>query len=107
MIEKRAFLYVLRCTDGSLYCGITTDYKKRISEHYRKGSKCAKYMRSHDVCEVCLVASADSYSAAASCEAKFKCLKKTEKEAVLNGAFPDFMASLTPIMTSLEEILGN
>ena len=27
------FLYILKCKDGSLYTGITTDVKRRIKEH--------------------------------------------------------------------------
>ena len=27
------FVYLLRCKDNSLYCGITTDVKRRVSEH--------------------------------------------------------------------------
>ena len=33
-------LYILKCRDDSLYTGITTNLKKRLSEHrQRKGSK--------------------------------------------------------------------
>jgi putative endonuclease len=27
------FVYLLRCRDGSLYCGITTDIPRRVSQH--------------------------------------------------------------------------
>ena len=27
------FVYLLRCKDDSLYCGITTDVKRRVAEH--------------------------------------------------------------------------
>ncbi len=26
-------MYLLECKDGSLYCGITTDIKRRVAEH--------------------------------------------------------------------------
>lgn len=26
-------VYLLRCADGSLYCGITTDVRRRLAEH--------------------------------------------------------------------------
>jgi putative endonuclease len=26
-------VYLLRCFDGSLYCGVTTDIERRLSEH--------------------------------------------------------------------------
>lgn len=28
-------LYVLRCADGSLYCGITNDLPRRLAQHER------------------------------------------------------------------------
>ena len=28
-------VYLLRCSDGSLYCGTTTDVERRLSEHNR------------------------------------------------------------------------
>jgi predicted GIY-YIG superfamily endonuclease len=27
------YVYLLRCSDGSLYCGITTDLERRLQEH--------------------------------------------------------------------------
>ena len=38
------YLYILRCGDGSLYTGITTDVEKRLEAH--RGGKGAKYTRS-------------------------------------------------------------
>jgi putative endonuclease len=37
-------LYILRCSDGSLYTGITTDLEKRLKNH-NKGTA-SKYTRS-------------------------------------------------------------
>ena len=39
------FLYVVECSDGSLYTGVTTDVQRRLNEH-NKTSKAAKYTRS-------------------------------------------------------------
>jgi len=27
------FVYILKCKDGSLYTGITTDFARRLAEH--------------------------------------------------------------------------
>jgi len=35
-------VYLLRCRDGSLYCGIATDIDRRVSEH--NSGKGAKYI---------------------------------------------------------------
>ena len=37
------YLYILRCADGSLYTGITTDVERRLEEH--RSGKGAKYTR--------------------------------------------------------------
>ena len=39
--------YIVRCSDGSLYTGITTDIKRRIYEHNhtKKGSKYCRSRR--------------------------------------------------------------
>ena len=38
-------LYLLRCRDGSLYAGITTDLERRFREH--TAGRGAKYTRAH------------------------------------------------------------
>ncbi|PID84369.1 endonuclease [Candidatus Gracilibacteria bacterium] len=38
-------LYILRCRDGSLYTGITTDIDRRIKEHNGERKGGAKYTR--------------------------------------------------------------
>ncbi len=37
-------LYILKCSDGSLYTGITTDLKRRVGEH-NSHALWAKYTR--------------------------------------------------------------
>ena len=39
------FVYILRCADGSLYTGITTDLDRRLQEHNAE-TKGARYTRS-------------------------------------------------------------
>lgn len=43
-IMSRFFVYILRCSDDTLYCGWTTDIDKRVSTH--NNGKGAKYTRS-------------------------------------------------------------
>jgi len=38
-------VYILRCSDASLYTGITNDLPRRISEHNRK--KGSRYVQAH------------------------------------------------------------
>ena len=39
------YLYLLRCSDSSLYCGITNNLEKRVHEHNLGLSKGAKYTK--------------------------------------------------------------
>ncbi len=41
------YTYIIRCTDNSLYTGITTDLKRRMHEHFSATDKCAKYTLRH------------------------------------------------------------
>lgn len=38
-------VYILKCSDGTLYTGYTNDIKKRIHEHNCHGTKGAKYTK--------------------------------------------------------------
>ena len=42
------YTYMLRCTDKSIYTGITTDVKRRMKEHFSQGVKSAKYTKNHE-----------------------------------------------------------
>ena len=42
-MESTWYLYILRCRDGTLYTGITTDVEKRFEAHC--SGKGAKYTR--------------------------------------------------------------
>lgn len=39
------YLYLVRCANGHLYTGVTTDVTRRFSEHQSGGIKSAKYLR--------------------------------------------------------------
>jgi putative endonuclease len=41
---SRWYVYMLRCRDGSLYTGITTDLERRLHEH-NHGRRGARYTR--------------------------------------------------------------
>ena len=42
-MEKKNYVYILRCADDTLYCGWTNDLDKRIKVH--QSGKGAKYTR--------------------------------------------------------------
>ena len=50
------YVYLLRCADATLYCGVTTDMERRLREH-NAGRRGAKYTRARRPVElVCCVA---------------------------------------------------
>lgn len=76
-METKAYLYVLRCADGSLYTGYTTDLKKRVKTH--NAGKGAKYTRSRLPVTLIYQEEFPSKAAAMSAEAHFKKKKRTAK----------------------------
>ena len=75
---KSWVLYVLRCKDNSLYCGITNNLARRIKQH--DDGKGARYTKGRG--PVVLIKSwpAVSMSAALKAERAFKALTKDAKE---------------------------
>ncbi|WP_308565683.1 GIY-YIG nuclease family protein [Peptostreptococcus stomatis] len=77
------FTYLLRCGDGSLYCGYTTDIGKRMDQH--KAGKGAKYVKAKGYKRLEFYISSASKSDAMKFEAHIKKLLKKEKEDLLKG----------------------
>ena len=76
-------MYVVRCSDESLYCGVTTDLDRRIHEH-NNTSKGAKYTRSRRPVELVYAGQCDDRSDALKKEWRFKALKRPEKLSLIN-----------------------
>ena len=70
-------VYLLKCMDGSLYCGITTDMKRRFKEH--QAGKGGNYTRSHKVLRVVYIEKRETRSLALKREAEIKRLPKAKK----------------------------
>lgn len=76
------FVYILRCSDNTLYTGITTDLERRLGEH--NGSpKGAKYTRNRRPVKIVYSEPCKDKSAASKREYAIKQLTKREKEAML------------------------
>jgi putative endonuclease len=71
-------LYILRCADGTLYTGITTDLKRRTVEH-NSGKVGAKYTRARRPVELIYSKKFKNRSAASIAEAAMKKLSHIEK----------------------------
>ncbi|MDP9135014.1 MAG: GIY-YIG nuclease family protein [Actinomycetota bacterium] len=72
-----AYVYLLRCCDGSLYCGWTTDVARRLAEH--GAGTASRYTRSRLPVELVAVLEAADRSAALREEARIKRLSRAEK----------------------------
>ena len=79
------FVYVVRCRDGSLYTGISTDVAARVAVH--NGGRGARYTRSRRPVELLYVERKRSRSTAQKREAAIKSLTRRQKlELVASGA---------------------
>ena len=72
------FLYILECTDQTLYTGITTDLDRRILEH-NTSDRGAKYTRTRRPVGLVYSKKYRDRSTASKAEAKMKCLSRIEK----------------------------
>jgi putative endonuclease len=77
------FVYILRCRDGTLYTGITTDVKRRLSEH-RLGHGGA-YTRSHGALKMLYTRTVRGRSGASKHEAAIKRLTRRQKLALIRS----------------------
>ena len=82
------YVYMMRCSDNSLYTGITTDLERRFSEHIKKDGTGAKYTRAKQVVSVACAWMTDSgRSEASKLEVRLKKLTKEKKEILCK--FPE------------------
>lgn len=77
------YTYIIRCTDNSLYTGITTDVKRRFEEHLAQNDKSAKYTRTHKALKLEAVWQSESRISASKLEYQIKRLNKTQKENLI------------------------
>lgn len=75
------FVYVVRCADGSLYTGITTDLAKRVAAH--NGGTGAKYTRGRSPIELVWSRKMKTGTEARKLEAAIKKRTRAEKEAMV------------------------
>lgn len=76
-MEKTWKLYILRCGDGSLYTGISTDVERRLEEH--RAGKGAKYTRSRGPLELVYSEECGDHSTALKREMEIKSLSRSDK----------------------------
>lgn len=72
------YVYIVECSDKTLYTGITTDVQRRLFEHNNKKIG-AKYTRGRRPVKLIASQSVKTRSQALKLEAKIKSLKKKNK----------------------------
>lgn len=78
MTDKPWMLYILRCGDGTLYTGITTDVQARFQAHC--AGKGAKYTRGRGPLALVYQEECESHSHALKRELQVKALPREQKE---------------------------
>lgn len=76
------YVYIIRCSDNSLYTGITTDLKRRYEEHEQGIG--AKYTKSKGVLKMEIFFKCKGRSEASKIEYYIKKMTKAQKEKELN-----------------------
>lgn len=81
-VDRNWQVYMILCSDNSLYTGITTDIKRRFRQH-AEGSG-AKYFRGRRPLAVVYCEADHTRASASKEEARIKALTRGEKELLLS-----------------------
>ena len=84
--NPRWYVYIARCSDGTLYTGITTNLEKRVAEHNTETNG-AKYTRSRQPVELVYSELVDSRSSAAKREYAIKRMSLAKKVELIESCF--------------------
>lgn len=76
------YVYLLECSDGTLYCGWTNDIEKRLKAH--NSGKGAKYTRSRLPVRLVYLEEYESSVEAQKREYRIKRLSRNEKLSLIN-----------------------
>ncbi len=76
---------MIRCKEGRLYTGITTDVERRCEEHKSYNKKGSKYLRGKAPLKLVMRKKIGDKSMALKIEARVKRLSKIKKELLIDG----------------------
>ncbi len=101
-----AYIYIVRCEDGTLYTGITTDLERRMKTHLdRANPNGAKYTKSHRIAEIMAVWTTEKYSDAARLEYAIKRLRRADKLRLIET--PTLVSELFEKLSEIEFVPMN
>lgn len=79
------YTYMIRCSDNSIYTGMTSNLEKRVEEHLTKNKNGAKYTKSHNAVKLEIAWKSKNKSLACKLEYYLKKLTKYQKENLIDG----------------------
>ena len=79
------FVYMLLCTDNSIYTGTARDLEKRMRDHFEKRPAAAAYTRAKGASYLLAAWECEGYSGALRAETAIKRLKRQDKERLVGG----------------------
>ena len=82
-MEKHNYTYILRCADGTYYCGWTNDLEKRLKAHNEGAG--AKYTKARRPVEMIYHEAFETKEEAMRREYEIKQLSRKQKEALVQG----------------------
>lgn len=77
-------VYIILCSDGTLYTGITNNLERRMQQH--ASNQGAKYFRGREPKELVYLENGHDRSSASQREAEIKKLRRGEKESLLGSS---------------------
>jgi putative endonuclease len=86
-MTEAAWVYLLRCRDGSLYTGWTIDLDRRLARH--QAGSASRYTASRRPVEIAVAFPMGSRTEARREEARIKRLDRAAKLALIAGSAPD------------------
>jgi len=85
-MDKTSYLYIVRCRNGSLYTGVTSDLDKRIKDH--NAGKGGKFTRLRRPVKLVYHEVHSSLSSARLRENEIKDWRRGKREALISGGSP-------------------
>ena len=76
------YVYIILCSDSSLYSGITTDIERRFQQHAE--GRGAKYFRGRQPLQVVYLENHNSRSSASKREYQIKAMNRVEKRSMVS-----------------------
>ena len=84
MNKQDWFVYILQCSDKTLYTGVTTDIERRVAEH-NTGNKGAKYTAARRPVKLVYSEQLDSRASAQQREHQIKSLSRQQKQQLIDS----------------------